>query len=119
MFGSNYDQVFGIPAFPNQGIDAQGGLFAANTGPAISSDLGGSHGMDQPPATPGLGSSPGLVKSAPDVAPATGVASGGTPGAGSPFALGSPLTGTSWPSPQQPAPAPAAGVGSPFGGPNV
>src|SRR5262252_6521949 len=44
MFGSNYDQIFGRPPFPFEGVDPQGGLFGSGAGGA---ELGGIAGLAQ------------------------------------------------------------------------
>jgi hypothetical protein len=108
MFGSDFDRVFGIPAFPLQGADAQGGLFASN--------------IQAPDANPGAGPAP-MPGAPPPSAPAAASPAG-------PAALGAgPLAPATPQAPGQPAampdggsmtpPPPAAGIGSPFGRPQL
>ena len=114
MFG-NFDQKFGLPAFPLEGIDPQGGLFGVNVPP--SSD---------PTAAQPL---PGSAQPTPRAgmpAPAAGLPEkGAQPALGAPSPLGggvlSPGSGLGPVSMNDPGPreAPAAGVGSPFGKVNV
>ena len=108
MFGSNFDQVFGIPAFPLQGADAQGGLFGANIQPPGAADQ--------------VGNGPAPLTGAPPAPPSP--AGPAALGANNPLG-GGPLAP---PSLGQPASAPpdggmmtppAAGIGSPFGKPQV
>jgi hypothetical protein len=112
MFGSNFTANFGIPEFPFQGTDAQGGLFAPN---APGQDM--SQNAAPGPAAPMGGITPAIGQpTAPQSA---------TPAAPSPLA-GGPLS-PGGAAPQQPAapdggmmtPPPAAGIGSPFGKPQV
>jgi hypothetical protein len=107
MFGSSFNQNFGIPdqpSFPFQGQDPQGGLFGQNVpAPDTTNDAGG------PPAAPAEGqpTSPGV--------PSLGSPS---PLAGGPLAPG----GAAPTPPKMTDPgqaAPAAGIGSPFGAPRL
>jgi len=113
MFG-NFEQTFGLPAFPMEGMDPQGGLFGANFAP--SSD-----------ATQNAG--PALSLPGPETMPTGGTPpAGGLPpaaltpslGAPSPLSAGAlaPGAGLAQPTGDQIA-APAAGIGSQFGKPNV
>ncbi len=113
MFGSNFDTNFGLPAFPFQGQDPQGGMLGTNvptgdpTAPGSDSLLPGGPTAPQPAA----GAAPAVGLPAAPPQPALGAPSplgGGvlSPGAGAPQpSLGNPTDQT----------APAAGVGSPFG----
>lgn len=102
MFGSNFDANFGIPAFPFQSADPQGGLFGTNIDPA---QTGGTDVTGQP--------SQQITQQAP-------LAVSSQPSSASPLAA-SPLAGTSSlnSAPQQTTAAPAAGLGSQFGNPQV
>lgn len=112
MFGSNFDANFGIPDFPYQGADPQGGYLGTNVpGPQQSqfaAPEGGQLNVGAPAATP-------------DVAPQSSAIAAPNPLSAGPLAPGGA-------SPQQHAPAPtgtvvepppAAGLGSPFGKPAV
>ena len=116
MFGADYMKQFGLE-FPMQGIDAQGGLLAPNA--PVAPEIGSqSLGGTTTPAAPAM------------AAPQTGTAGAGgaggggaatpTPPAASP--LGSPLALGGNPMGEAPdnAPtAPAAGMGSPLGKPQL
>ena len=101
MFGSNFDANFGIPAFPFDGMDPQGGMLGTNVQPPA--------GQPAPAAPPAAAAPPsGPTPAAPPA-----------PGAPSPLGGGVLAPGGAQ---QQPAPtdsaqgqAPAAGIGSPFG----
>lgn len=114
MFGSNFMANFGIPDFPFQGTDAQGGMFAPNA--AI------------PGQDPSQNAAPGSAAPMGGITPAIGqptAPQSATPAAPSPLAGGPLAPGGQ--APQQPAapdggmmtPPPAAGIGSPFGKPQV
>ena len=110
MFGSDFFGNFGIPQFPFQGMDPQGGMLAGNIPPpGQNTDTTGQQPANVAPAA-GLPASPKM--------PAVGSAGplGGAvqpPGAGAPLqSLGGPVD------PNQGA-APAAGLGSPFGRPTL
>lgn len=109
MFGSNFDANFGIPAFPVQGLDPQGGMF----GPTA-------------PDPSGAAPMPGIPTAPPAAAPGAPPAGaqptlGATP---SPLGAGPLAPGTAAAPPPAPdqgmgqAP-PAAGLGSPFGKPGL
>lgn len=104
MFG-NFDQNFGIPAFPYQGQDPQGGFLGTNVAP------------ESDPAAAGAVSLPGGPTSPQPSAPAAGMSPAPQPptvGSPSPLA-GGPLAPQA--TPPTPETAPAAGIGSPFGKP--
>ncbi len=102
MFGSDFFAQFGIPAFPLQGMDPQGGALGTNVPPQI--DPSGNHTSSppagQPPASP----------------PASGAYN---PLALGPLSPGGGAAGVSQPTPPEQAPAPAAGIGSQFGKPGL
>ncbi len=103
MFGSNFSGNFGLPDFPYQGQDPQGGYLGVNIEPSADPAAAGSAvgGLPGGPITPAPGgSTPGSPVPAPQ------------PSLGSPLAQPSPLAPPSQ-SPVHDA-APAAGVGSPF-----
>jgi hypothetical protein len=109
MFGSNFDANFGIPAFPLQGVDPQGGLFGVNT-PPLSDPAAAQSGS--PLALPGGPASPTSASGAPATAGPS------QPSLGAPSPLGGGVLspgGGAAPSPAPETAAPAAGVGSPFG----
>jgi hypothetical protein len=110
VFGSNFDQVFGIPAFPLQGADAQGGLFGANIQPPGASDQ--------------VGNGPAPLTGAPTAPPSA--AGPAALGANNPLGAGplAPPSGLGQPAPapdggMMTPPPPAAGISSPFGKPQV
>jgi hypothetical protein len=110
MFGSNFDTNFGLPAFPFQGIDPQGGALAPNQSPAADPSLPGS-----PPAPPAA--APSLPGGGGPAQPALG---------GTTSPLGGGILAPGGQNPQQLAQqvpeqnqAPAAGIGSPFQKANV
>jgi hypothetical protein len=115
MFGSDFSSRFGIPempAFPFQGADHQGGLFGANAPTQASPGAAGP--MPGGPTTSQGG--PGSP-----AAPTPPIMHDPGPGASSPLG-GGPLAPGAGPSfggeggrPQENM-APAAGLGSPFGG---
>src|ERR1700733_381246 len=108
MFGSNFDANFGIPQFPFQGTDPQGGLFGAN----FSGDAGGS-----PDTGGGLGN---VAPSAAPAAPPAGAGQGPAPSSmlQTPLTSASPLsTGQAPPAAATPLTSPlpsSAGIGSPL-----
>lgn len=105
MFGSSYDTNFGLPAFPFQGADPQGGYLGVNVSPEAD------------PAAAGAQSLPGGPTSSPTgAAPAAPAPPAASPLAGGPLSPGgaAPLGGVPDTSQGQ---APAAGIGSPFGKP--
>ena len=107
MFGSNFMANFGIPEFPYQGADAQGGMFAANApvpGQPPSQNAAPSPGQ---PA-----SNPGAPAPSPAATPALGQPS---PLAGGPLAPGGGQSQAPPSTPEIGGSAPAAGIGSPFG----
>lgn len=114
MFGSNFDQNFGIPAFPLQGMDPQGGMLGANSpqSPVAGQSLAGSPQVGPAAASPLPASGGGMAQPS---APAS-------LGAQSPLGAGAlvPGAGGAMPpqTPETPSAPPAAGVGSPFGRPN-
>ena len=109
MFGSNFNANFGIPDFPMQGMDPQGGMFGANQ-PVIDPAAGApSQQPGQPPAAglPAAPQQPGIGQPSPM---GGGVLS---PGAGAtPQMPGAPVASTQ-------GTAPAAGLSSPFGKPQL
>lgn len=115
MFGDFY-QNFGLN-FPLQGADPQGGLLGANSPPGPpQSGVGSPEAAGGAPLAPTAPAAP-----AASLSPAAGVG-GASP---SPTAAGSPLSSplgmgqatTAPTNPAEPSPmAPAAGVGSQFGG---
>lgn len=120
MFGS-FDSAFGLSNFPWDSLDPQGGLFGANApeAPLIGSQPSGIAEPQQGAAAP----SPGAAINPGSVAPPAATAQpGGQSPLASPLARqaspGNPPSGFANPSPpqQNTPPAPAAGVGSPFGG---
>lgn len=102
MFGSSFDQNFGLPAFPFQGADPQGGALGVNVPPqsdpaaaqAAPPVPGGPLSAPQSgaPAQPALGApsplGPGALSPA---GPLPGAPE--TPAAGQPPQAASPLTG--------------------------
>ena len=107
MFGSNFDANFGIPAFPLQGMDPQGGMLGTNIPP--DPNAGPAPQTAPPPAAPPSPAGPAALGASPlgggPLAPSVGGAPANPPGA-----TGGP--------PETPAAAPpAAGIGSPFGKP--
>jgi len=103
VFGSNFFANFGIPEFPYQGVDPQGGALAPNA--------------------PMPGSDPVSQNAAQPAAPAAGAPPTAPPQPSSPLAGGplSPMTSPQQPQapiqPDQASAAPAAGIGSQFGKP--
>lgn len=122
MFGSNFFGNFGLPDFPYQGMDPQGGMLGNN----IDTGIPASGPTAAPPSAAPAG---GIA--APQAAPAP-VAQGNAAGA-SPLGPSSPLAPTP-PRMSDPGPAaapqqlndvggpmqpPAAGIASPFGRPQL
>jgi hypothetical protein len=110
MFGSNFNQVFGIPTFP-QNVDAQGGYLGPN---AVPDPMSSQPSQNAAPPIGQPATSPTAPTAGPAATPALGQSS---PLAGGPLAPGGAQ-------PQQPTPdaaqaPPAAGIGSPFGKPQV
>jgi hypothetical protein len=104
MFGSNFMANFGIPDFPYQGTDAQGGYLGANAAPT---PMGGQSQNAAP--SPGAAAAPG-----PAATPPLGQSS---PLAGGPLSPGGGQPQTPPSTPEIGGSAPAAGIGSPFGRP--
>jgi hypothetical protein len=98
VFGSNFFANFGIPEFPYQGVDAQGGALATNL-PAAGVGTNPSQNAAPPPTAP---QPPGSASS---------------PLAPGPLAMGGGMTQQPTSTQQPDATAPAAGVGSQFGKP--
>jgi hypothetical protein len=110
VFGSNFDEIFGIPAFPFQGADAQGGMLGANIQP--------------PDANPNAGPAPlaGAPPAAPPSAAGPAALGAANPLGGGPLAsaVGTPPNPPGInPQPEGSQPPPAAGIGSPFGKPQL
>lgn len=119
MFGSNFTANFGIPDFPFQGVDAQGGMFAPNTAmPGQNPSQNAAPAIGQPMTNPAA--SPGAVGgAAPPAAPSPFAGGPLSPGGGVPPSAATPgAIHTSDNTIEQTAP-PAAGIGSPFGKPQV
>lgn len=120
MFGSNFFANFGLPDFPYQGMDPQGGMLGNNI------DLGMSPAG--PTAAPGGAAPAGGIAAPQAAAPAApqGNAAGASPlGPSSPLAPTPPRMSDPGPAPQQlndvggPMQPPAAGIASPFGRPQL
>ena len=110
MFGSNFTANFGIPDFPYQGADAQGGYLAPNA-PGQDPSQNAAPSIGQPTTNP--------VASTGEIGGAAAPASP-SPLAGGPLAPGGAGVGTApAPAPEAGGAAPAAGIGSPFGKPQV
>ena len=107
MFGSNFTANFGIPDFPYQGADAQGGYLGANAAPTPTGGPSQNVAIGQPTTNPGA------PTAGPAATPALGQPS---PLAGGPLSPGGPPPQTQ-PTVPEATTAPAAGIGSPFGRP--
>ena len=110
MFGSNFTANFGIPDFPYQGADAQGGYLAPNA-PGQDPSQNAAPAIGQPTTNP-VASTGAVGGAAPPAAP--------SPLAGGPLAPGgAPPTQPTAPDGGMMTAPPAAGIGSPFGKPQV
>lgn len=107
MFGSSFDQNFGLPAFPYQGIDPQGGALGVNVEPTADPAAAGSAALPGGPTS----STPGSMPAAPTPATLSSpLGAGPLSPTGATPTLGAPSDASQ-------GQAPAAGVGSPFGKP--